>query len=79
MPSKLAPTPIPEPYVNDPHTLRAAVMALKQGFETLTGQRGSMNDTAVTWDDLVQLGLIKPENVPIDVTSPRDLVVRSDS
>lgn len=44
--------------------LRASVEGLKEIAEVLDGQRGSMMDAAITWGDLVQLGLVKPENVP---------------
>ena len=39
-------------------------MALKELTEAVAGQRGDRNTTAVTWQDLLDLGLIKPEQVP---------------
>lgn len=57
---------VPEPYENL-HSLLTAVRALKELAEGLTGQRGTLDDRAVTWGDLVQLGLIKPDQVPKDV------------
>jgi hypothetical protein len=44
--------------------LRASIEGLKEIAEVLDGQRGSNIDAAVTWRDLVQLGLIQPESVP---------------
>ena len=57
--------PIPEP-TNDPTQLRLSVQALKQGFEMLTHQRKNALNAAVTWDDLVKLGLITAAQVPND-------------
>ncbi|RZN09630.1 hypothetical protein CWO91_16510 [Bradyrhizobium genosp. SA-3] len=42
---------IPDP-TNDPNSLRDALLALKQGFEILSGQRGNSGVSAVTSDDL---------------------------
>lgn len=44
--------------------LRASVMGLKEIAEVLDGQRGNMLDAAVTWQDLVDLGIVSPVNVP---------------
>jgi hypothetical protein len=57
---------IPEPYTNV-DSLRATAMATKELVETLAGQRGHPNTVAVTWGDLLSLGLIKPEQVPKDI------------
>jgi hypothetical protein len=65
--SRKLPT-IPEPYENLP-SLRVATMALKEGVEMLSGQRGDADDCAVTWGDLIRLGLIKQDQVPKDVGS----------
>lgn len=54
---------IPEAVRNNPDSLYATVSALKEGVETLTGQRRGMLPP-VTWDDLLRLGLCKPEDVP---------------
>lgn len=56
---------IPVPY-ETPHSLRVTAMALKERVEVLSGARGSARDMAVTWDDLVELGLIKPDQVPTE-------------
>lgn len=40
---------------------------MKQAVETLGGQRrGSRAESAVTWQDLVDLGLIEPLQIPTD-------------
>jgi hypothetical protein len=44
--------------------LRASVEGLKEIVEVLDGQRGELWDTAVTWRDLVQIGVVKYEQVP---------------
>jgi hypothetical protein len=59
---------IPEPYENI-QSLRATAMANKELTEMLAGQRGAPTDVAVTWGDLLNLGLIKPEQVPDDIGS----------
>ena len=56
---------IPVPY-ETPHSLRASLMAAKELIEVLTAQRGDYQDAAVRWSDLVDLGLIKPDQVPKD-------------
>lgn len=61
---------VPEPYENV-SSLRASVMALKELVEGLAGQRGGPVDIAVTWGDLIDLGLIKPEQVPEEFGSYR--------
>lgn len=61
---------IPEPYSTVP-SLYAATTALKEGYEMLTGQRGGVSDCAVTWGDLLSLGIVKPEQVPPHVGSDR--------
>lgn len=68
---------IPEPY-EDVQSLRRTALATKEVVETLTGQRGvdefiptahgpmktGLLDKAVTFRDLLDLGLIKPTQVP---------------
>jgi hypothetical protein len=54
---------IPEPYT-DLGSLRATAMATKQLVEALAGQRGTVDDIAITWGDLLRLGVIKPDQVP---------------
>lgn len=61
---------IPEPY-EDVKSLRTTAMATKELAETLAGTRGLPTDAAVTWDDLVSLGLIKAEQVPKDLGTNR--------
>jgi hypothetical protein len=46
-------------------------MAMKERVEVMSGTRGFATDAAVTWDDLVQLKLIKPEQVPRELGSHR--------
>ncbi len=56
------------PAVPDPslkvESLRDSVLALKQAFEIHSAQRGKRLDAAVTWQDLVDLGLIDLADVP---------------
>jgi hypothetical protein len=46
-------------------------MAMKENVEVMSGTRGFNTDAAVTWADLVELKLIKPEQVPKDLGSHR--------
>lgn len=59
-------TPGPNPNVPsiqtpvaDPRSLVNSVQSLKQGMESLGGTRGSPLDRAVTYNDLINLGLAK--------------------
>lgn len=55
---------IPEPIATM-FSLQATALATKELVETMAGQRGiDMSDAAITWNDLVQLGLIQPDQVP---------------
>jgi len=54
---------IPEPLENV-QSLRESVMSLKELAETLAGQRGQAYDIAVTWGDLIDLGLITEHDLP---------------
>lgn len=54
---------IPEPYQELGSLYRTAVTT-KELVEDLAGQRGTVGSSAVTWDDLVRLGLIAKERVP---------------
>jgi hypothetical protein len=54
---------IPDPTI-EPASLRDSVTSLKQAFETHSGQRGNKLYAAVTWKDLVDLGLITADDVP---------------
>lgn len=55
---------IPEP-LPDLDGLAVAVRELKQAVEILTQQRKPYTLSAVTWQDLVDLGLIGSNRVPI--------------
>ena len=55
--------PIPEPAA-DLVALRSSALALKEVTEILTQQRGVRSHSAVTWDDLLALGLILPSQIP---------------
>lgn len=55
---------IPNPAA-EVHSLRSSAIALKETVEILTQQRGNRGGAAVTWQDLVNLGLILPSQVPI--------------
>lgn len=61
---------IPVPY-ESVASLHATAMATKELVEALAGQRGSNDDVAVTWGDLLRLGVIKPEQVPPGIGSDR--------
>lgn len=54
---------IPEPYP-DAASLRATALATKELVESLAGQRGGSYDVAVTWGNLIDLGIVKPEQMP---------------
>jgi hypothetical protein len=49
--------PIPNP-VNNLDSVLQVVVALKEGVESLAGQRGDPMGRAVTFADLAQLGLV---------------------
>lgn len=55
--------PIPKPAAE----VRALALhgdAVKETLEIMSGQRGNRFDAVVTWQDLVDLGLILPTQVP---------------
>lgn len=54
---------VPEPGVT-PDSHRIALQALKQNVEVLTQQRKPKASSAVTWQDLLDLGLITPNQLP---------------
>lgn len=54
---------IPDPSL-DPEALRRSDIALKETIEIMTGVRGSRLDAVVTWQDMINLGLIVPSQVP---------------
>jgi hypothetical protein len=61
---------IPEPY-EDVKSLRTTALATKELVETLAGQRGQAYDVAITWGDMLDLGLVTTEQVPKDIGSHR--------
>ena len=54
---------VPDPS-GDPESLRQVAVALKENVEVLTSQRGPKRSAAVTWQDLIDLKLILPTQVP---------------
>lgn len=54
---------IPDPSGTN-ENLRQSVAALKESVEILTRQRRPVEAGAVSWRDLVDLGLISPEQLP---------------
>lgn len=61
---------IPQPEENL-GALYRSVLTLKELVEVIAGQRGSPVDCHPSWQDLVDIGLIKPDQVPKDVGGPR--------
>ena len=59
---------IPQPY-EDVGSLYRTVLALKEMVEVLSGQRGQAPDIAVTWQDLLDLQLVRKEDIPYDLGS----------
>lgn len=49
--------------------LMASVLAIKEMVEVLAAQRGDPRDTAVTWRQLLELGIVTPHDVPVDIGS----------
>lgn len=56
--------PLSEP-VATVESLRVNALAVKETLEILTRQRGDRSLSAVTWQDLVALGLITQAQVPV--------------
>jgi hypothetical protein len=54
---------IPEPNA-DVASLLLTCKALKEAVETLSGQRGSPADVAVRFGDLIENGVLQPEQLP---------------
>lgn len=48
----------------DPEALRKTDLFLKETLEIMTGVRGNRAHSVVTWQDLLDLGLIVPEQIP---------------
>lgn len=61
---------IPEP-IAEINSVRSSTAAIKEAVEILTQQRGNRANSAVTWTDLVNLGLIPASKIPITPTSGR--------
>jgi hypothetical protein len=59
---------IPEPY-EDVKSLYRTALTTKELVETLAGQRGQAWDVAVTWRDLMDLQLIREQDIPFDIGS----------
>lgn len=57
---------IPEPYA-DVGSLQKALQAAKEAVEVLQGVRGDGRYSAVSWDDLVGLGLIQEQDIPVKI------------
>lgn len=53
------------PY-QDVASLRATALATKEAVDILTGQTGEVKERAVTWADLLRLGLVTPPDLPND-------------
>ena len=56
---------IPEPVENLGALYRTSV-SLKQAVDTLTGQTNEVGERAVTWNDLLRLGLVTKPDLPQD-------------
>jgi len=54
---------IPEPST-DVEALRKADLAIKETLEIMTGVRGNRANSVVTFQDLVDFGLILPTQIP---------------
>lgn len=61
---------IPEP-IAEINSVRDTAAALKETAEILTQQRGTRSLSAVTWQDLLALGLISPDQIPKTPTTGR--------
>lgn len=76
---------VPAPTVGNTGLL-PTVRALKEGIESLSGQRGAIFDRAVTFNDLVRMGLVTREAVASPTgtttlgsgTTPRDYITPED-
>lgn len=55
---------IPEP-TREPVEIQNSLLAVKENIELLTAQRPSMDHASVTWGDLVRLGIVQMEDVPV--------------
>lgn len=59
---------IPDPVTNV-DSLRDTAISMKETVEILTRQRGNRATSAVTWEDLLALGLCSAAQVPKTPTS----------
>ena len=59
---------IPEPY-EDVQSLYRTVHAMKELVEMLAGQRGFASEVAVTWQDLLNLQLVRMADIPKEIGS----------
>lgn len=68
MPAKYPAIPEPQAEIN---SVRDTSAAIKETVEVLTRQRGTRSFSAVTWEDLLGLGLITPDQIPKTPTTGR--------
>ncbi len=61
---------IPQPESNIA-SMHATLVPMKEAVDMLQGATGTAYDCAVTWGDLLQLGLITKEQIPHDVGAYR--------
>lgn len=54
---------IPDPS-SDVDSLRITALAVKEGLEIITRQRGDRGNSAVTWNDLLALGIVTAAQIP---------------
>lgn len=52
-------------------SIHSTVLLLVDAMQLLQGQTGGRYDVAVTWGDLLELGLITEEQIPRDVGADR--------
>lgn len=68
MPAKYPAIPEPTAEIN---SVRDTCASLKETVEVLTQQRGDRSLSSITWQDLLALGLISPDQVPKTPTAGR--------
>lgn len=68
MPAKYPSIPEPLAEIN---SVRDSAAAMKETVEILTQQRGDRALSAVTWQDLLALGLISADQIPRTPTAGR--------
>jgi hypothetical protein len=62
--STFKPPSIPSPILGNDNSTHDVLMSIKNAVETLQKQRGSKANAAVTFQDLVDLGLINADKIP---------------